>query len=319
MSATAHILIARQRLLLRGALATPLRQIAQRCAAVWPLRAALEYQLGECLAELPGCVALYALDLSGRQFTATLTRAGLVLSHCGRSRCDRRELASSVRSATLTLSTAYRDPDTHQPLLTAICAVIDATGTRLGLLGADFELRALPLTRALFSPDDALTMPSVAPRVSSALDEQREALTALLVELIGTRGVFQCEVHFASAHILLWLLDDPYRFRLLTYADLTQPHAGLVYPRRPYPATAEVPREHLAAIVARWWALRCAEGTLYLRRASLNVFNGLIGLSFSLDGSQYLSWRELLDQPLDCWLGTGDADLLREISADPQR
>lgn len=38
--------------------------------------------------------------------------------------------------------------------------------------------------------------------------------------------------------------------------------------------------------------LRFMDETIYLRTGMLNIFNGMIGLTFSCDGSQYMPWQE---------------------------
>jgi hypothetical protein len=43
--------------------------------------------------------------------------------------------------------------------------------------------------------------------------------------------------------------------------------------------------------------------TIYLRSGLLNIFNGMIGLTFSCDGSHYMPWQEFLDKNLDFWTG----------------
>ena len=52
--------------------------------------------------------------------------------------------------------------------------------------------------------------------------------------------------------------------------------------------------------------------TLYLRSGSLNIFNGMVGLTFSCDGSHYMPWRELLEKSVDFWVGKtmGGSDVL---------
>ena len=49
--------------------------------------------------------------------------------------------------------------------------------------------------------------------------------------------------------------------------------------------------------------LRTADETLYLRSASINIFNGMISLTFSCDGSHYMSWKEFLDKDMSFWVG----------------
>jgi len=43
----------------------------------------------------------------------------------------------------------------------------------------------------------------------------------------------------------------------------------------------------------------------YLRSGTLNIFNGVVGLTFSCDGSHYLPWEEFLNKGHDFW-ASGD-------------
>ena len=49
--------------------------------------------------------------------------------------------------------------------------------------------------------------------------------------------------------------------------------------------------------------LRFADETIYLRSASLNVMNGMVGLTFSCDGSHYISVEEFLSKEKRFWFG----------------
>jgi hypothetical protein len=40
----------------------------------------------------------------------------------------------------------------------------------------------------------------------------------------------------------------------------------------------------------------------YLRSGTLNIFNGIVGLTFSCDGSHYLAWDEFLGKGADFWV-----------------
>ncbi|MBS0311894.1 MAG: hypothetical protein JSR88_11220, partial [Proteobacteria bacterium] len=50
--------------------------------------------------------------------------------------------------------------------------------------------------------------------------------------------------------------------------------------------------------------LRFMDETIYLRSGTLNIFNGIVGLTFSCDGSHYMPWNEFLDKRVEFWLGT---------------
>jgi hypothetical protein len=51
-------------------------------------------------------------------------------------------------------------------------------------------------------------------------------------------------------------------------------------------------------------ALRRADETIYLRTASINIFNGMVSLTFSCDGSHYMRYDELLNKEISFWFGT---------------
>jgi hypothetical protein len=64
--------------------------------------------------------------------------------------------------------------------------------------------------------------------------------------------------------------------------------------------------ELVRPVLAQFKALRFADETIYLRSGSLNVMNGMVGLTFSCDGSHYMPVDEFLDKSLDFWVGVRD-------------
>jgi hypothetical protein len=50
--------------------------------------------------------------------------------------------------------------------------------------------------------------------------------------------------------------------------------------------------------------LRLADEVIYLRSASINIFNGMISLTFSCDGSHYMRYDEFLEKNMAFWLGS---------------
>ena len=111
-------------------------------------------------------------------------------------------------------------------------------------------------------------------------------------------------IHFSSSRVTIWLMDDPYRYRILDHEALSDPDVCLLYPRRPYPQNALIPKETINKLLNGMRKLRTADDTLYLRSASINIFNGLLSLTFSCDGTHYMSWREFLDKDMGFWLGS---------------
>ena len=234
--------------------------------------------------------------------------------HFGRHRSERPYLAEAMAGATFSLSEAYISRNARRPSLTAVQAVSGNDGQLLGYLGADFDLRELPATQSVYrQPGQWMQLkgdPAIRSglfhqeRVTSPLDERIDLVLDLLVELISVHGVFHSKLHFSSSRATLWTLDDPYRFRIHGIDDLANPDLCLAYPRHAYPANAEVPLDAVTGILKGFRDLRYMDETLYLRSGMLNIFNGLVGLTFSCDGSHYMPWREFLDKSLGFWLGT---------------
>jgi len=136
------------------------------------------------------------------------------------------------------------------------------------------------------------------------MDEHIDDVIAIVEELICERGVFHAKLHFSSSRATLWLTDDPYRYRLHVLDEIIDPAVCLAYPARGFPQQATVPPESVRPIFERFRTLREADENVYLRAGSLNVINGMVGLTFSCDGSHYISAGEFLRNDGTFWFGT---------------
>ncbi|MDJ0806872.1 MAG: PDC sensor domain-containing protein [Gammaproteobacteria bacterium] len=308
--------VARQRILLRGLLSSPMERLAYQCRDVWPNRVELEQQLIEGLHTLPTCKFLFVLDGKAQQITDNICLTGPVPDYFGRDRSGRPYLRESLAGETFALSDAYLSRNTRRPTLTAIQQITNEHGNQLGFLGADFDLRELPLTREVYKqPDQWMQMkgdPAIRgglfnqQRVESPMDKRIDEVFDLLLNLIDEHGVFHGKLHFSSSRATLWFIDDPLRYRILDIEDLTDPGIVLTYPNHAYPEDAEIPLNEIKAVFQTFRNLRFMDETIYLRAGSLNIYNGMVGLNFSCDGSHYMPWGQLLDKNLDFWLGTGN-------------
>lgn len=306
--------IARQRSILKHWLSSSLAHLAEGCLAAWPDRQALEQRLLEGLSELPYCKYLYVLDSHARQITSNASRSGSLPEHFGRDRSGRPYMAEALTGAPFSLSDAYISRNARRPSLTAVQHIVKPSGALLGYLGADFDLRELPATQALYEqPQQWMQLkgdPAIRAglfhqeRVASPMDERIDEVLDLVAELITVHGIFHAKLHFSSSRATLWPLDDPRRFRLHSIAELTDPDLCLAYPRCDYPGDAMVPAGDIRAILRCFRDLRFMDETLYLRSGTLNIFNGIVGLTFSCDGSHYMPWHEFLDKNVGFWLGT---------------
>ncbi len=305
--------IQRQRKILSGWLAGSLSLLSEECRDAWPDRDKLEARLIRGMEELPYCKYLYVLDPRARQITANISRAGLMPEQFGRDRGDRPYLAEALAGAAFSLSESYISRNLKRPSLTAVRRIESPAGETLGYLGADFDLRELPATQALYrQPEQWMQMkgdPAIRAglfhqeRVNSLLDERIDEVLALVNELITVHGVFHAKLHFSSSRATVWAADDPFRYRLHGITDLADPNLCLAYPRRDYPADASIPAARVREVLNCFKDLRFMDETLYLRSGSLNIFNGMVGLTFSCDGSHYMPWDEFLDKNLGFWVG----------------
>jgi len=280
---------------------------------VWPQSKALESRLLAGMSELPYCKYLYLLDTKAQQITSNAYRGGLMEKQFGRDRSHRPYVAEALAGSDFSLSDAYISQNLQRPSLTAVQAVRDEQGALLGYLGADFDLRELPATQALYRQPEQWVQLKGDPairgglfrqqRVESLLDQQIDTVLRVIHELITIHGVFHAKLHFSSSRATLFEMNDPFRFRLHGIAELGRPDLCLAYPRVDYPADALIPAEAVHGILEGFRELRFMDETIYLRSGMLNIFNGMIGLTFSCDGSHYMPWQEFMERKQDFLTG----------------
>jgi hypothetical protein len=310
--------IARQRMLLRSRLSGPMQRLATSCANVWPQRQALEQALEQGLQLLPYCKYLFVLDDSARQLTSNISRQGPLPENFDRDRSERPYLSQAIAGEKFSLSDAYISRNARRPSLTAVQHVLDQDDHLIGYLGADFDLRELPLTQEIYrEPEQWVQMkgdPAIRnglflqQRIDSAMDRRIDEVLNLVVELVEVHGVFHAKLHFSSSRATLWLLEDPLRYRILDIEDLTDPDICLAWKQRDYPDDADIPMDRVKDVFHTMSDLRFMDETIYLRAGSLNIFNGMVGLNFSCDGSHYMHWSEFLDKNVGFWMGTSNTD-----------
>ena len=291
-------------------LAEPMANLATQCIAAWGNREQLNAILASGLADIPYASNLYCLDVEGIQLCDNVSQTGLATDHFGRNRSQRPYMKEAVPAWGFLLSDAYISLQGGRPSLTALQAVRDGS-TTLGYLGADFDLRNLPVTAELYDEPGYWRQIKGDPairgnvfqqsRVDSPMDGNIEQAMSILEELLAQRGVFQCQIHFSSSQVTTWNMNDPYRYRILDHEALSDPDICLAFPAHPYPSDAVIPQHDLRRILHTLRALRFADETIYLRTASINIFNGMISLTFSCDGSHYMPYVEFLLKDTSFW------------------
>lgn len=305
--------IQQQRQSLEQSLITPLAKTAFACEEVWPDRQGLAEVLLKHLKEIPNCTFLYALDTNGIQISDNISNTGLLPEHYGRDRSQRPYMKEVVPVNGFLLSEAYISLRVSRPSLTAL-QVVRKGKEVVGFIGADFDLRNLPVTAVMYEEptqwrqikgDSAIRSTLFQQtRVESLLDKEIDLAMSILQELCITHGMFQSVIHFSSSRATIWLMNDPYRYHLLQAEELSDPDICLAYPKHDYPKDALIPKKAIKPIFKNLKQLRFADETIYLRSASVNIFNGMISLTFSCDGSHYMPYNEFIDKKTNFWVGS---------------
>ncbi|MEW5892791.1 MAG: hypothetical protein AB1697_06605 [Pseudomonadota bacterium] len=308
--------IARQREALTGMLREPLARAAEACGRAWGDRVSLDVVLSEAFRTLPFGNFMYVMDTNGVQVSSNMSREGLIGEDFGRDRSHRPYMKEAVPAEGFLLSQAYISERARRPSLTAIQVVRSPEGRVLGFVGVDFDLRDLPITRELSQQPTQWRQlkgdPSIRgavfhqTRSDSLMDQQIDTVLGVVEELMVAHGVYHIILHFSSSRAVAWHIDDPYRYRLLDIQELTSPDSCLAYPRRPYPKNAEVGASQIGPVLQGLKNLRFMDEMLYLRSGTLNIFNGVVGLTFSCDGSHYVPVQEFLNKGAEFWVSGGE-------------
>ncbi len=313
MLTSAQQSIARQRDALAIFLQTRLEELASNCAQVWDDVAEMEDTIRVGLAVLPYCDHVFVMDLARIQITAQIGTRGEERQYIGLDRSQRPYMKNVLPTTEFVLSESYISEHKKRPSITAIQLVKQDDGKALGYLSAHFDLRELPLTAPLYEEShDWRQMkgdPSIRgglfmqQRVESVLDQYVDTVISVLEELVVDHGIFHCEVYFSSNRATVWSHSDPYRYRILTIDEPIDPDLCLTFPLYTYPESAVIPTANIRRLLESFRDLRFADETIYLRMGSLNIYNGMVGLTFSCDGSHSIYAEEFLKKGFEFWVG----------------
>jgi len=132
-------------------------------------------------------------------------------------------------------------------------------------------------------------------RVASLFDQRIDRLMAIVEEFLSLRGVFHAKIHFSSNQLTCWFYDDPYRYRVFVGDELFEPGFTERFPRSLFAERPEIGAEAIRPILAEFKRLRLTDQSVYMRNGSINRINGLIGMTFSCDGSHYIHHRQFFE------------------------
>lgn len=305
--------VKQQRQALKELLSESMANVAATCAKNMDNQQALEEILTDTMSQAAYCKYLWILDRHARQITNSVKRTGLKKGQIGRDRVARPYMQRALKGEDYYLSDAYISRNRKRPSLTAIKIIYDEEGQVNGYLGADFDLRELPSTSDEYKNEKNWQQVKGDPairsglfsqqRVESAMDAQIDKVLSVMQELILEHGVFHAKFHFSSSRATIWRADNPFDYQILNIDELSHPDICLAFPRQEYFDKATVNIKSIKKVFQQFKDLRFADETIYLRAASLNVVNGMVGLNFSCDGSHYMHYKEFLEKSMEFWFG----------------
>ncbi|MGW8228324.1 MAG: PDC sensor domain-containing protein [Gammaproteobacteria bacterium] len=291
---------------------TPLMDLAEQCATVWHDADKLDALLLHGIHQLTNCSLIFAVDTKGILISSNVESDHLDTQWRGTDLTGRPFLQNRLPYQGLTISQVYTSRHTMQPTLSVMQAVRHAEEI-LGFIAADFNVDALPAADAVISQPGAWKQFKGDPAIRGTLFMQERAISAMdkvldevmeiITDLMQHHGIFHTKIHFSSSRASFWSVDDPFDYTIHLVDEITNPDRCLAYPRRKLHQRVQVSEPDIAQVLSLFKALRHADETIYLRSASFNVINGMVGLTFSCDGSHFLHYQEFIDKDTDFWFG----------------
>jgi len=301
-----------KKLALASIIREPLCELAVACGKAWPEGEKIDAILKAGIRSVPHCKLIYAWDRDNRVVSSMIGLQSLDENWRGRDLSERPYLKKNLPFKGIMLSSAYISELDSRRTITALQA-INPNNHLEGFIAADFNVSDLMQNTRLQIINSPYTQyrgdPAVRGtlfqqhRVQSDFDKVDDAAFDRLAEMITEYGVFHTKILFSSSRCTLWFYDDPFQYQLFNIHELLDDDLLLAYPERSYPERATVNAKQVREVYALFKSLRYIDDTVYLRSGSLNIINAMVGLTFSCDGSHYMTVDEFLDRDVQFWMG----------------
>jgi hypothetical protein len=134
-------------------------------------------------------------------------------------------------------------------------------------------------------------------RVDSLFDSHIDRIHEIVYELLTRKGAFHVKVHYSSSQLTCWFVDDAYRYRVYVKEEVLEPDfLDQFRDCRIDHIQPVIDSDNTLAILKEFRRLRTTDQTIYLRNGSINRINGLIGMTFSCDGSHYIDHKTFFEK-----------------------
>jgi hypothetical protein len=134
-------------------------------------------------------------------------------------------------------------------------------------------------------------------RVESLFDTNIDEVHQIVKTLLMEKGAFHVKIHYSSSQLTTWFCDDAYRYRVYVREEVMEP--GFIDHFKNQSLAHLKPVMDLGDtqhILDEFRRLRITDETIYLRNASINLINGMIGMTFSCDGAHYIDHKTFFEK-----------------------
>ena len=135
-------------------------------------------------------------------------------------------------------------------------------------------------------------------RSESQFDSGCSKLLDRIEELFQFCGAFHVQIDLSTCQVMVWLLDDPFNYRIVVGEELFDQSLWKRGPELSYPENAQIGVGEIRPLLERFKELRFGDEKVYLRSGSINIMNGCLRLNFSCDGTHYVDHKEFLTSPV---------------------
>lgn len=295
---------------LKNSSAPIMSEIAKQSAHVWQQEDGLDLILQDGIKKLGTCHMLYAVNTNGTLISSNIKHDQMDGQWKGRDLTGRPYLRDARPYEGYSMTSVYTSRHTLHPCITVMQAVRNGEKT-LGFIAADYNIDNLSNGKSKksstnswkqYKGDPAIRGTTfIQQREFSAMDESLSETMEALTEMMQNHGIFHCKIHFSSSRVSLWTVDDPFDYNIHTLEDIIDPERCLAYPVHPMHKRTCVTEEEIGLVFDLLKRLRNADEIIYLRSASFNIINGMVGLTFSCDGSHYIPYDEFLNMGSEFW------------------
>jgi hypothetical protein len=134
-------------------------------------------------------------------------------------------------------------------------------------------------------------------RVESLFDNSLDQVHEIVRSLLTYKGAFHVKVHYSSSQLTCWFCDDAYRYRVYVREEVLAPDFIDQFRNTSMDHLQPViDADDTRLILAEFRRLRMTDQTIYLRNGSINRINGMIGMTFSCDGSHYIDHKTFFEK-----------------------